>query len=240
MPLKLKNVPSCILRQALLLSSIIPDETISLPTSESVNISLDLEPTTNQVDESSASSSGSSSSASSSSTSTSSSTSSSNVFVSPINISPSQVRPSVIQFCKKSPSDEIVLQLCNKSPSDEIKKGKNFKKKCLHPAAEQCTYMFRQGQRKGERCEKVSKFDSKFCNIHLIHNTANITKVQVNRLRRDTKYFYVKTLGFSKFLLQCNGKLFRISLPRAMEHPLKPNKTNYLIRKSSGTVWKKL
>ena len=137
-------------------------------------------------------------------------------------------------------------------PSEKFLKLQELRKKC-HSRSE-CTYVKKRGSKRGMQCQRLSVFGELRCSQHL--QTRNMSKasrpqairseslkpVRINRLPKNSRYFFVKILEQTTVVLRRGSDLFRLKLPFGMEHPIAPTKYHYLIRTGTGkglTEWRK-
>lgn len=178
---------------------------------------------------------------------------------------PTNIQPSVIQRATSifspilapiptiispvlSPTPSIPLR--NQSTSKKFNELNTLRKKSFLPL-NTCTYIFRKGSKKGEKCIKPCPSDQVLCNLHLksndnVNNTTHVSNrtvhyipTRINRLRKFKKYFFVKVVKQTTVVLKCEGEQYILRLPKGMLNPERPCDRHYLIREGNGAaVWK--
>ena len=132
--------------------------------------------------------------------------------------------------------------------SKKLEKLKTLRRKSF-ALPNPCSYVFKKGARKGEKCIKPCVFDEKLCKLDLLlkekvfhpppNQSANYFKTRINRLAKFKKYFFTKLIKWNTVILKCEERKYILKLPRGMVNPENPSKKHYLIRESEGTaVWK--
>ena len=146
------------------------------------------------------------------------------------------------------PTPTPVAQL---QPSERFLKLQDLRRNCH--ARSECTYVKQRGSSRGMRCRRLSVHGESRCSRHLqtlmseasrprANRSGSPKSVRINRLPKNTRYFFVKIKEQTTVILRRGSDLFRLKLPFGMEHPVAPTKYHYLIRTGTGkglTEWRK-